>query len=158
MEDISPVMRFISCQHYGGLFSDIVSVQLDHSNANLTHSGLDNFHACNCYIKENNTFLHACMLKPIFSSIRLLNSWLCFSLALFLTLFVCFATIKHLVIVCLFICFAFLYCNPCIPLGKGGAWVRSRWLGSAHACLSVASTSDGREQHPYTQMYPRSGS
>ena len=61
MEDISPVMRFISCQHYGGLFSDIVSVQLDHSNANLTHSGLDNFHACNCYIKENNTFLHACI-------------------------------------------------------------------------------------------------
>ena len=59
MEDISPVMRFISCQHYGGLFSDIVSVQLDHSNANLTHSGLDNFHACNCYIKENNTFLQA---------------------------------------------------------------------------------------------------
>ena len=42
-ENISPVMRFISWQHYGGLFSDIVSVQLDHFNANFTHSVPDNF-------------------------------------------------------------------------------------------------------------------
>ena len=28
MEVISPVMRFISCQHYGGLFSDIDSLDI----------------------------------------------------------------------------------------------------------------------------------
>ena len=49
-------MRFISWQHYGGLFSDIVSVQLDHFNANFTHSVPDNFQISRIQLLEKSMF------------------------------------------------------------------------------------------------------